>query len=279
MAVPIPYRPNQNNVNLAPFRDSTSFGDQGSSLTATVSAGPGIDGFVFDIDGDYETTLTSDITDHYVEDNTAIQDHIALRPVYLYLKGYIGELVDFRAPNIQGTIGSITQKLSKITQLVPSFLPGADYARNALRNTLYADNLIKNALSSTKNYNSFLQGLVVGSNRQEEAYKRFEQFWLERRLMSVETPFGTYDDMVIETLSAKQKEESKYITDFSVVLKQIRTARSDVVDFDLSKFQETAGQQRLPQADNGKIQGQAVPKSDKSLFKAGIFYIPGLLTD
>lgn len=54
---------------------------------------PGIAGFLFDIVGDEMVMLTSEITDHYVEDNTAIQDHVALAPEQITVKGIVAELV------------------------------------------------------------------------------------------------------------------------------------------------------------------------------------------
>lgn len=52
----------------------------------------GIAGFLFDVDLNQRAELTSDITDHYVEANTAIQDHIALRPETVVLRGLVAEL-------------------------------------------------------------------------------------------------------------------------------------------------------------------------------------------
>ena len=49
-------------------------------------------GFLFNILGEEVVTLTADATDHYVEDNSAIQDHIALKPITITLHGYIGEV-------------------------------------------------------------------------------------------------------------------------------------------------------------------------------------------
>ena len=40
----------------------------------------GVDGFIFDIYGDETVNLTAEITDHTIEDNSQIQDHITLKP-------------------------------------------------------------------------------------------------------------------------------------------------------------------------------------------------------
>jgi len=42
--------------------------------------GGGQPALLFHYEGEQRATIESDITDHYVEDNTAIQDQIALRP-------------------------------------------------------------------------------------------------------------------------------------------------------------------------------------------------------
>ena len=55
---------------------------------------PGIAGFLFDIVGDEWVELQSDITDHFVEDNTAINDQIALRPEQVTVRGIVAELTN-----------------------------------------------------------------------------------------------------------------------------------------------------------------------------------------
>jgi len=52
----------------------------------------GISGFVFDIREDENITLKADITDHFVEDNSTIQDHISLKPIKISLRGFVGDL-------------------------------------------------------------------------------------------------------------------------------------------------------------------------------------------
>lgn len=54
---------------------------------------PGIAGFLFDIELEQKVELTSDITDHFVENNTAVNDHIGLRPEMVTFQGVVAELV------------------------------------------------------------------------------------------------------------------------------------------------------------------------------------------
>ena len=58
---------------------------------------PGIAGFVMDVRMEDEVNLESDITDHYVEDNTAVQDQVSLKPEEVTVHGLVGELVMVQA--------------------------------------------------------------------------------------------------------------------------------------------------------------------------------------
>lgn len=53
---------------------------------------PGLGGFLFDIDLNEIVELQSEITDYFVENNTSVQDHIALKPETVTLHGLIAEL-------------------------------------------------------------------------------------------------------------------------------------------------------------------------------------------
>lgn len=53
----------------------------------------GIAGFIFDIDDETEMALRSEITDHWTEENVAIQDHIALLPEEITVRGLVAEVV------------------------------------------------------------------------------------------------------------------------------------------------------------------------------------------
>ena len=46
--------------------------------------------YLFDTRSDEELNLDSDITDHWVEANYTIQDHIGLKPMQITLSGYVG---------------------------------------------------------------------------------------------------------------------------------------------------------------------------------------------
>ncbi len=74
--------------------------------------------FLFNYEGENTITLESDITDHYAEDNTALNDQIALRPELITTHGFIGELNDI-SPEILDPLKLLAEKLTVINAYTP----------------------------------------------------------------------------------------------------------------------------------------------------------------
>lgn len=64
------------------------------AIVAPATPPRGIAGFLFDYDAESFLELMSEITDHPVEDNTAIADNIALLPERFTVRGMVAELTD-----------------------------------------------------------------------------------------------------------------------------------------------------------------------------------------
>lgn len=293
---------------------------------------PGIAGFLFDIPGDEWIELESEITDHYTEANTAVQDNIALRPERVTLRGIVAELTT-AAPAPQETapvtnplpdnipvtpvltagatssilstaglgglaktlatnaaLGILARKAPGVASVVKSFGPqilaGAQgrvtTAATAAIRTLgvpeyaaallvpgiklpnvaqVAVNVIKNVLpkitgplinalklptvpsslqllggavaqvnASTGTNNSLNQVYEAKqptpprSTRQSSALLYFYALWRGRQLVSVETPWGIWTNMAIQSIRSEQSKDSKSSTDFTIVFKKIRIA-------------------------------------------------------
>lgn len=183
----------------------------------------GLGGFLFDVEGEEINTLTSEITDHYLEDNTTIQDHIAVRPTKITLKGYVGELVYNNSDGgVGGALATLTQKLTTLDQ----YLPQLSAAATQLKGSIDAGNLgnLGNiSVSDAANYWALVQNLAPSSTKQMQAYSYFKALWQQKILVGVQTPFEFLTNMAIESIVAVQPENSKFIADFSITLKQIRT--------------------------------------------------------
>lgn len=229
--------------------------------------GLGIAGFAFDIFEEHKVELQSDITDHYVEDNTAIQDQIANKPLKFTLRGFVGELIDERA-NPKSTIQELTEKLTTINSYLP-VVTGAARQVNSLiqnRNTNTTAENIDQSIGSGVDLFKAYKELNPPDSRQAKAYNFFRALRDAKQLVGVDTPFGFVREMAIENIVAVQGDNA-FITDFSVTLKQIRTAKSKIVPFDKTQYQGRTNNQKAETADKGKVEGKKV---NTSLLKKAI---------
>ena len=178
----------------------------------------GINGFVFDFLGEEEVTLESEITDHYVEDNYAIQDHIAQKPIRYVAKGYIGELINL-FPNTLLSILTTVQTLDAVDAFKPVFSAQANQVYNAIA---AEGNQVVNVVGQAKSLYSLLSGVSTTANRQQNAFNAFVNFWQNRTSCSIETPWGVLYSMYVERITPAQPENTQIMSEFTVTFKQIR---------------------------------------------------------
>lgn len=240
-------------------RQYTKGSDYLNNLTAKYLVKPKglhhIGGFIFDYENDTDVRLSSNITDHYVEDNTAIQDHIALAPVRLTLRGFISELTQNNQPPSGYTnfIQAVTNKLS----IVPAYLGDfSEQATSKIQKVLSdAQGLVNSvdfAVSRINNIAGLFNKAAPGGTKQAEAYQKLESLWKQKILFSVETPFKIYDNMAIETLSFIQNEVTNMVSDISITLKEMRFASVEFTKFNEVLYGGRRAQQAQVVADKGK---------------------------
>jgi hypothetical protein len=191
---------------------------------------------LFHYEGEQTVALESDITDHYIEDNTAIQDQIALRPETVTTHGFIGELNDI-APPVLATLQQVAEKLTVFSPYLPVLSASALLAYNQAFQLYQSASSVVN--SSVSAWNALTGGngeSVIGSNginqvagsqsKQQAIFQQFYGYWRNRTLFTVQTPWAVFQNMAIKSLRAIQDEQTNVITDFEVTFKMIRTASS-----------------------------------------------------
>jgi hypothetical protein len=183
----------------------------------------GSQGFVFDILGEEEAMFESDITDHYVEENYAVQDHIALRPPRFTLTGFVGELCDILPGSFLGLL-TAAQSMSGISDYTLSFGAQATRVYNQIAGAVSQYTTIVN--QATNAYN-IITGNSTTASKQQNAYDKFVQLYMDRALCTVETPWATWPNMAIERISILQRDSNRMISEFSITFKQIRTVAID----------------------------------------------------
>lgn len=177
--------------------------------------------FLFDYREQDTADLQSDITDHFTEENSAIQDEIALRPIRVTLHGYIGELSD-KKEGIAQTVQAIASQLTVLAPYVPQLTV------SALQFYAQAEQ-IYNAASAAANQINQAFRLATGAAKQTKqsvAYSFFKEQWQKRALFTVMSPWEIHENMAIESLHAVQEGESQTVSDFRITFKEMRFAQT-----------------------------------------------------
>lgn len=217
-------------------------------------------------------TLQSQITDNYIENNTAIQDHVAQSPIMITLTGYIGETVFYPPKNFwnntvtyadnytSNKLGiTVTDKLGPLTALLPSVSNVTHAARNAV---LYAEASVeryKNIYEQVKSLKKKAQKNPTETSQQYIANK-LKQLWEARTMVEVLTPWGKYENMQILSISFRQGNTNT-TTNLSVTLKQIKYASTQTTQPNRKVMSEYNAIQRAELANHGKAQGVNVDNS------------------
>jgi hypothetical protein len=197
----------------------------------------GIGGFVFDYEAETSVTLQSEITDHYAEDGTVLNDHIVTKPVRVTLRGFVGELVYRRKSGVAGVLSTIASKLTTVDAYLGKYTPQAiGKIQGVLANAQTLTTKINNYADRAKNIVGMFQKGAPGKTKQEQAFHKLRSLQTAGTMFTVEsgvnkeqspiisavTPFVFLDNMVIETVVFSQGEDTKFVSDITVTLKRRR---------------------------------------------------------
>lgn len=247
--------------------------------------------YFFDVVNDDTVTYNAQITDNWIESNSAIQDHIALQPVTITMRGLCGELVydakqaelDYKTElaqakerNSQFTIlwkygdfkgiEDVDGKLVAIGRIAPPLSNITEMAQNNWELLNIQNQKASKIVDAFKNRNNKTMaqqmnnynGLSTNArqSRLKQVGDEFKKAILGRKSFTVNTPFGTFENMYLQTVTLHQGEED-YIGDIDITLKQIRFAQTQTTKADektLSELNSLAQAQSEAQ-NNGNTQG------------------------
>lgn len=196
----------------------------------------GIAGFKFDISNDEEINLSSDITDHYTENNVPVQDNIVNKPVKVTLRGLVGEYKYTNLHNestfdkLTGGLQNATKKLITIASYLPSL---SNFTMQTIDNYNSNKSLFSKALDITTDAFELYRNINVPSNKQTSAFLYFEALWASKQTFTIQTPFRFYTNMAVETLKAVQHGDTDDNADFEITFKEIRRVTTDSVTSDV----------------------------------------------
>ena len=254
---------------------------------------PGVAGYLIDIVDEDTVELESDITDHYIEDNTAVQDQIALRPETITVRGQVAEVVlydpkfapvqrptvekkgQYEQQLIQTGVSVLATRLPLIGALVPQLTSYWAQKQQAVdTNFLITQQQIADSNSLFGEYNKKVPPLPKDQTNQSRIFGYFYQLWKGRQYFSVETPWGFFNSMVIQSLSIRQGAATRYASEITITFKKLRFTQS--VDLLQGQLAGRSTFQRAPNTLNANVATKTVtvPELDKlktTFFKRPIY--------
>lgn len=180
--------------------------------------------FYFTIESENSITHETDVTDHYLEDNKAIQDHAALKPVLISTSSYVGEL-STRPPGALGDLNDFVQeKLTIVSQYIPKVSAAAQQIFNSAKQAIVTAKKAKDAIVGV--YDKLKGDAGENKTKQQIAYAQLKTCWEERTLFLVRTPWDQFDNCIIQSLKVTQDGTTENISNFEVTFKQLRFAQA-----------------------------------------------------
>lgn len=216
----------------------------------------GIAGLEIDIILSDNLKWESDITDHYVEDNTVINDHVSLKPETLTMRGIVGELT-YTVPAILQNIEQTASKLSLVSNLMPEYTIQAQalysQAKQAIQIAQQTQQMVENAYGLYKNLD-----VTPEQTKQSQKIGFLRALWMNRNPFSIVTPWGVSTNWLIQNLDATQADTISQ-TEITITFKKIRFATAITT----TVSQERAAQQTSSIKNKGLMKG----KKDQSVLK------------
>lgn len=192
----------------------------------------GIAGFKFHVPEKEQVKMQNDVTDHYVDTNSPVQDHVARKPITITLNGFQGDYF-YSVNKIEDTLAKVIPTLSLVKQFLPR-LPDSTKQRLAKKyqqvtqtqKTPLAlqNNGTEYTLNSIDLFKLF-QDLYKLKSPQTRAFFFLETLWRTNAVFTVETTWKRYNNMLITDITPI-RDNNADITEFSVSFKQINFTAS-----------------------------------------------------
>jgi len=225
--------------------------------------------FFFNYEGEQKISLNSQITDHYVEDNTAIADQIALAPEKITTNGFISELNDI-VPDSLLPLNLIREKLVLVGEYTPELSRTAQDAYNRAK-YLYDNALTisNNAVQTWESLTNVAQNKIT-QTKQQIAFQKFYGYWQARRLFTIQTPWAIFNNMAIESLNSVQGADTEVVSNFEVTFKKLRFSNTVLVINSSGPLGDFQSDRTNTAGATSVSSGTTVPKTSPTSFPYGV---------
>lgn len=241
------------------FKKSIKVGE----AVVSVLENTGIAGFRFNVPLGEKVKMENDITDHYIDTGTPVQDHIAHKPLIITLTGLQGEYF-YSVHQIQDMLAKVIPTMALVAQFLPKLTPATiqkKYAQSKAMESKHAGNnnsvqlqahIQRKVFNAVDLFREF-QSLYKLKSAQTRAYLFFEAMCNSRAVFTVETTWERYDNMAVLSAIPK-RDENADITDFTVTFKQITftESKSESIEDYVNRYQEAMSKPVNKGIDKGK---------------------------
>lgn len=258
-----------NNINVAgasTLYNSFLVGGEIVAPFGVAQIGP----FAFDYEGDDSVSLVNDITDHWVEDNVAVQDHIGVRPVMIVLKGRTSNLT-LKASvlkSVSGALSAVENTLSQVSAYGGTGKYTTGVADKMIASITQVQNIavqIEQAAARIAQIANFFP-TKGAQNNQQKAFAMLSALRNARTIFTVFTPFQVFYNMAIMNVTAVQPAMGRTIADFTVTMKQLQFTDNISQSSLLTQYGGRAAGGYTPPRVNGLTTGVTTAVSNATKF-------------
>lgn len=224
--------------------------------------------FLFDIIESNDLTIEADITDHYVEDNSARQDNMALKPLIYTLNGLVAEKVYHRKYEVITSFKESTSKLKAVLAMTPTVSNYAnvaigtyDYVKasykryaNGLQNIVsaFSKNKVKPGITRET-----LPTTMITQKRQTEIAQTLLKLRDSRTLVYlINTPFGDFENPFLIQSAKPSQGDTMAQSQLIVTVKEYRSVQTKTVKVDAEKYAGRTASQNATEENLGKAKGK-----------------------
>ena len=237
------------------FKKSVNIGE----AIVSILSNTGIAGFKFHVPQSEQVNMESDITDHYIDTGSPVQDHISRKPVTVTVRGYQGEYY-YTVHPIESVLSQVTPTLALVKQFLPKISSVTQKVKDASAATVFSKTFLRHSDDTLNAVDLFeiFQDLYKITSAQTRAFLFFEALWRSEALFTVETSWKRYDNMVIQKI-VPLRDNNADITDFTVTFKQI--SRTTTLAESVKKAAGRLKDQTSTVAQKGIDKGKETPVS------------------
>jgi len=187
----------------------------------------GLAGIELDVKEEESIKLRATITDHYLESGSSVQDHIAIAPLEITLKGYVGEAVVYSDAGKPPAMQNFAEKLTVLNSFLPIMTSGARGLQNKITSARSASRNNKLAASAkgitggmVDLYSTYKQ-ITPPSGRQAQKFNFLRALFYSKITVGLQTPWNYFPNMAIQGINFKKLHNEPLITEVEVSLKQL----------------------------------------------------------